>query len=98
MRNSTRPDYLCDPAEVAEAFEKLQKSGKVRYFGVSNFRPTLVTACCSAACPMPLVVHQVEISLLARLDCLHRLARSTNVFTEKDYSARVEPACPRFAR
>jgi predicted oxidoreductase len=61
-----RPDYLADPAEVAEAFEKLQKSGKVRYFGVSNFRPTLLTAL-AAACPMPLIVHQLEISL-ARLD------------------------------
>lgn len=63
-----RPDYLADPGEVARAFERLQTAGKVRFFGVSNFRPTLVTAI-EAACPMPLVVHQVEISL-ARLDAL----------------------------
>jgi predicted oxidoreductase len=62
-----RPDYLADPAEVASAFTKLKESGKVHYFGVSNFRPSLVSAL-QAACPMPLVVHQVEISL-ARLDC-----------------------------
>ena len=31
-----RPDLLFDPEEVAEAFEKLEKSGKVRAFGVSN--------------------------------------------------------------
>jgi predicted oxidoreductase len=62
-----RPDYLADPDEVASAFSELKQSGKVRYFGVSNFRPTLVTAL-QAACPMPLVVHQVEISL-AKLDC-----------------------------
>lgn len=62
-----RPDYLADPQEVASAFTKLKESGKVRFFGVSNFRPTLVTAL-QAACPMPLVVHQVEISL-AKLDC-----------------------------
>jgi predicted oxidoreductase len=61
-----RPDYLADPSEVAEAFSKLKAAGKVRYFGVSNFRPTLVTAL-QVACPMPLIVHQVEISL-ARLD------------------------------
>jgi predicted oxidoreductase len=61
-----RPDYLADPHEIAEAFSQLQASGKVRYFGISNFRPTLVTAL-QAACPMPLVVHQVEISL-AKLD------------------------------
>jgi predicted oxidoreductase len=61
-----RPDYLADPQEVAQAFTQLKAAGKVRYFGVSNFRPMLVTAL-QAACPMPLVVHQVEISL-ARLD------------------------------
>ena len=32
-----RPDPLFDPAEVAEAFQMLYESGKVRYFGVSNF-------------------------------------------------------------
>jgi predicted oxidoreductase len=61
-----RPDFLADPQEIAGAFSRLQASGKVRYFGVSNFRPTLVTAL-QAACPMPLIVNQVEISL-AKLD------------------------------
>jgi len=57
-----RPDLLADPHEVASAFSQLQQSGKVRFFGVSNFRPSLVRAV-QAACPMPLIVHQVEISL-----------------------------------
>jgi predicted oxidoreductase len=61
-----RPDFLADPEEVAQAFAQLKAAGKVRYFGVSNFRPTLVTAL-QAACPMPLVAHQIEISL-AKLD------------------------------
>lgn len=61
-----RPDYLADPQEIAGAFSELKDSGKVRYFGVSNFRPSLVTAL-QVACPMPLVVQQVEISL-AKLD------------------------------
>ncbi len=60
-----RPDYLADPAEVASAFSQLHRAGKVRHFGVSNFRPSLLTAL-QRACPMPLIVHQVEISL-ARL-------------------------------
>ena len=34
-----RPDLLFDPEEVAEAFEQLEKSGKVRHFGVSNVTP-----------------------------------------------------------
>jgi predicted oxidoreductase len=61
-----RPDYLADPEEIAKAFAQLKSSGKVRYFGVSNFRPMLVTAL-QVVCPMPLVAHQVEISL-AKLD------------------------------
>lgn len=61
-----RPDYLADPEEIGRAFSQLKAAGKVRYFGVSNFRPSLVTAL-QAACTVPLVVHQVEISL-AKLD------------------------------
>ncbi|MCX7865505.1 aldo/keto reductase [Limisphaera sp. VF-2] len=60
-----RPDFLANPEEVADAFARLQAAGKVRFFGVSNCRPTLLTAL-QCACPMPLIVHQVEISLLQR--------------------------------
>jgi len=62
-----RPDFLCNPQEVAEAFTQLRDQGKVREFGVSNFRPSLVNAL-QAACPMPLVVNQVEIHP-GKLDC-----------------------------
>ena len=34
-----RPDTLCEPEEVAAAFDELERSGKVRYFGVSNHTP-----------------------------------------------------------
>lgn len=34
-----RPDTLMEPEEVADAFNLLEKEGKVRYFGVSNFTP-----------------------------------------------------------
>ena len=61
-----RPDFLADPEEIAKAFSQLKDAGKVRFFGVSNSRPTLVTAV-QTVCPMPLVAHQVEISL-AKLD------------------------------
>ncbi|MCU0784981.1 MAG: aldo/keto reductase [Verrucomicrobia bacterium] len=61
-----RPDFLADPHEIAGAFVQLLGAGKVRFFGVSNFRPSLVSAL-QAACPLPLVVNQVEISL-AKLD------------------------------
>ncbi len=60
-----RPDYLGDPHEIAGAFAQLYDAGKVRFFGVSNFRPSLVNSL-QAACPFPLVVNQVEISLAQR--------------------------------
>ena len=63
-----RPDYLADPAEIARAFTQLKDDGKVRFFGISNFRPSLAAAM-HAACHFPLVTHQVEISL-AKLDAL----------------------------
>jgi predicted oxidoreductase len=64
-----RPDYLMDPGEVASAFCQLKSAGKARYFGVSNFRPSQLTAL-QSACPMPLLVNQVEISL-GKLDCFN---------------------------
>jgi len=57
-----RPDYLMDPAEVAGTFLQLHDAGKVRAFGVSNFRASQVTAL-QRACPLPLVTHQIEVSL-----------------------------------
>jgi predicted oxidoreductase len=61
-----RPDYLADPDEIAQALINIHKAGKVRYFGVSNFKPSLVNAL-QAALPFPLVSNQVAISLL-RMD------------------------------
>lgn len=63
-----RPDFLCEPEEVARAFSQLKQAGKVREFGVSNFRPAQLTLL-QKACPMPLVVNQIEVSLL-RTDAL----------------------------
>lgn len=58
-----RPDWLADPEEIAATFVELRNAGKVRHFGVSNFRPSLVSAL-QAALPFPLVSHQVEIHFL----------------------------------
>lgn len=60
-----REDYLANPEEVAAVFAKLFYAGKARAFGLSNFRPTLVSAI-KRVCPVPIVTHQIEISL-ARL-------------------------------
>jgi predicted oxidoreductase len=57
-----RPDWLADWEEVAEAFMRLREQGKVREFGVSNFRPAQVAAL-QKEMSAPLIVNQVEISL-----------------------------------
>ncbi len=62
-----RPDVLMNPPEVAEAFDELQRTGKVRYFGVSNFLPSQFSAL-QKHLRQPLIVNQVEIHL-GRLDC-----------------------------
>ncbi|WP_223700855.1 aldo/keto reductase [Sutcliffiella deserti] len=56
-----RPDPLMDPAEVAEAFSQLKKEGKVRAFGVSNFKPTAYRLL-NSYLDTPLVTNQIEIS------------------------------------
>lgn len=57
-----RPDPLLNPEEVAEAFTSLKQSGKVLYFGVSNFTPTQFEVLQSYL-SFPLVTNQIEVSL-----------------------------------
>jgi predicted oxidoreductase len=59
-----RPDPLIEPDEVAAAFGRLHSAGKVRYFGVSNM-PAATLAWLQQHCSFPIVVNQVEMSLLA---------------------------------
>ncbi|MGC6386774.1 aldo/keto reductase [Ewingella sp. S1.OA.A_B6] len=56
-----RPDPLMDADDVADAFTSLHKSGKVKYFGVSNFAPAQFTLLQSRL-PFSLVTNQLEIS------------------------------------
>ena len=62
-----RPDPLMNADEMAEAFRQLQDSGKVRYFGVSNFTNTQFELLASR---FPLVTNQVELSLM-HMQALH---------------------------
>jgi predicted oxidoreductase len=57
-----RPDPLMNGEEIAEAFDELERSGKVLYFGVSNFTDGQFEMLQSFL-PMQLVTNQVEISL-----------------------------------
>jgi predicted oxidoreductase len=58
-----RPDALVEPDEVARAFDELERSGQVRYFGVSNHTPGQIELL-RRSVRQPLVVNQVELSLL----------------------------------
>lgn len=59
-----RPDTLVEPEEVAEAFDILEKSGKVRHFGVSNHKPSQI-ALLKKAVKQDLIIDQLQFSLSA---------------------------------
>ncbi|SDS87351.1 Predicted oxidoreductase [Paenibacillaceae bacterium GAS479] len=57
-----RPDTLVEPEEVAEAFDQLEQSGKVRHFGVSNQNPMQIQLL-KKAVKQPLVANQLQLSI-----------------------------------
>lgn len=56
-----RPDTLMESDEVAEAFDRLEKAGKVRHFGVSNQNPMQMKFL-SKALRQPLIINQLQFS------------------------------------
>ncbi|KKI92000.1 aldo/keto reductase [Bacillus sp. SA1-12] len=58
-----RPDTLMEPEEVAEAFENLYESGKVKYFGVSNHNPMQMQLL-QKYLPHKLIVNQLQLSVV----------------------------------
>ncbi|MFC0560499.1 aldo/keto reductase [Halalkalibacter alkalisediminis] len=65
-----RPDPLMEPEDVAEAFEVLKKTGKVRHFGVSNMSVAQIRLL-NSYCSEPMVVNQLHMSL-KRIDWLEQ--------------------------
>lgn len=59
-----RPDALVEPEEVAEAFDRLEKEGKVRHFGVSNQKPMQIELL-KKYVGQPLLVNQLQFSIPA---------------------------------
>jgi predicted oxidoreductase len=57
-----RPDALVEPEEVAAAFDKLQRSGKVKHFGVSNQKPMQIQLL-QRYVKQPLVANQLQLSI-----------------------------------
>ena len=57
-----RPDALVEPEEVAEAFDELYSSGKVRNFGVSNQNPMQIQLL-KKSLNQPIIANQLQLSI-----------------------------------
>lgn len=57
-----RPDALVEPEEVAQAFDTLERSGKVRHFGVSNQKPMQIELL-KKYVKQPLIANQLQLSI-----------------------------------
>ncbi len=57
-----RPDALVEPEEVAEAFDILENSGKVRHFGVSNQNPMQIELL-KKNVNQPIIANQLQLSI-----------------------------------
>ncbi|HEY5560838.1 MAG TPA: aldo/keto reductase [Clostridiaceae bacterium] len=57
-----RPDALMEPEEVAQAFDILEKSGKVRHFGVSNQNPMQIKLL-KKSVEQELIINQLQFSI-----------------------------------
>lgn len=78
-----RPDALFEPSEVAEAFYALHKSGKVRWFGVSNQNPLQIELL-SQNLDMPILINQMQFGLA------HAGMISRNFLVNTDAYARTD--------
>lgn len=58
-----RPDALVEPQEVAEAFDELHRSGKVKHFGVSNHSPYQIELL-KKYVKQPIVANQLQMSIM----------------------------------
>ncbi|MWC30985.1 aldo/keto reductase [Paenibacillus sp. MMS18-CY102] len=74
-----RPDALVEPEEVAEAFDLLESSGKVRHFGVSNQNPMQIELL-KKFVKQPLVANQLQLSITNA----HMIANGVNVNMAND--------------
>jgi predicted oxidoreductase len=57
-----RPDTLMEPEEVAEAFDILHSSGKVKYFGVSNQNPMHIELL-NKYLSQKIIINQLQLSI-----------------------------------
>lgn len=78
-----RPDTLADPKEIAEAFDELEASGKVKAFGVSNMNPMQMELL-QKACKQKLMFNQLQLSPV------HSLMMTQGLFTNMKESQSID--------
>jgi predicted oxidoreductase len=88
-----RPDALVEPEEVAEAFDSLEKSGKVRHFGVSNQNPMQIQLL-QKFVKQPLVANQLQLSITNA----NMISNGINVNMENDSAINRDGSILDFCR
>lgn len=87
-----RPDALMEPEEVAEAFQELETSGKVRRFGVSNFNARQV-ALLQSGVKQKLAVNQLQFGLKCTGLIDHAISANTEFPHAADRDGEVLDYC-----
>jgi len=82
-----RPDTLMEPDEIADVFESLHSSGKVRHFGVSNFNSEQMVLL-QKSVSFKLIVNQLQLSLVhtGMFDCGFNVNVANDAANHKDGS------------
>jgi predicted oxidoreductase len=88
-----RPDALMEPEEVAEAFDTLERSGKVRHFGVSNQNPMQIQLL-QKYVKQPLVANQLQLSITNA----NMISNGINVNMENDSAINRDGSVLDFCR
>jgi predicted oxidoreductase len=88
-----RPDALVEPEEVAEAFDILESSGKVRHFGVSNQNPMQIQLL-QKYVKQPIVANQLQLSITNA----NMISNGINVNMENDSAINRDGSILDFCR
>lgn len=87
-----RPDALMEPEEVAEAFEQLETSGKVRRFGVSNFNARQQELLQSGL-KQKLVANQLQFGIMHTGMIDHAICANTGFSGSEDRDGEILDYC-----
>lgn len=87
-----RPDVLIEPDQVAEAFDRLEQSGKVLHFGVSNFTSRQIELLQSGL-KQKLLVNQMQFGIMCPGLVAHGLEANTQMPHAADRDGEVLDYC-----